>query len=170
MEKNKLTDEEIVKALACCVKGESCVPCPYFIKKIDCVYKRRAEGDALDLINRLQNENERLTEEKYKVEQNLKQCENGYELELHTERYKNAELQKQVDELTDKLGKVLSTVGIDEYQQSKAIEQAVKDTAKEILQEIVKLRKEEHGIYYSAYDYAIEIGKRVRKKYGVEVE
>ena len=50
------------------------------------------------------------------------------------------------------------------------IEQAVKDTAKEILQEVVKLRKEEHGIYYSAYDYAIEISKRIRKKYGVEVE
>ena len=49
-------------------------------------------------------------------------------------------------------------------------EQSVKSTAKDILQEIVKLRKEEHGMYYSAYDYAIEIGKRVRNKYGVDGE
>ena len=46
---------------------------------------------------------ERLTEEKYQLEQNLKQCENGYKQELHIERYKVGELQKQVKEYQDKI-------------------------------------------------------------------
>ena len=46
-----------------------------------------------------------------------------------------AELQKQVDELTDKLGKVLSGINADELLVAKGIEQAVKDVGKEILRE-----------------------------------
>ena len=65
MNEKKLTDEEIVKALECCVKGETCTTCPYFIKGIDCVYHRRAEGNALDLIHRLQAENEELKSPKF---------------------------------------------------------------------------------------------------------
>lgn len=37
----------------------------------------------------------RLEDEKYKIEQNLKQCENGYELELHTARHMVAELKSK---------------------------------------------------------------------------
>ena len=62
MNEKKLTDEEAIEALACCVKGETCTTCPYFIKRIDGVYHRRAEGDALDIIRRLQSENEELRE------------------------------------------------------------------------------------------------------------
>lgn len=58
------------------------------------------------LVVKQRKEIERLTEENYKLQQNLAQCENGYELELHTARYesqqlkdKNTELQKQVDDL-----------------------------------------------------------------------
>lgn len=87
---------------------------------------------------------------------------------------KNAELQKQVDKLTDKLGKVLSTVGIDEYKQSKAIEQAVKYTAKKCNDFIHALickyngyidRKD--GAYGNMHKEADEFAK---EKFGVEVE
>ena len=40
----------------------------------------------------MESENERLENKNYKLEQNLKQCENGYDLELHT----------TIDELTSK--------------------------------------------------------------------
>ena len=60
MTDKKLTDEEIVKALECCVKA------PFCSDKTDCPYKgvedcvKRHTLDAIDLINRLQEENERL--------------------------------------------------------------------------------------------------------------
>jgi hypothetical protein len=96
MEEKKLTDEEIVKALENQANG----------------YGAGIVGDlsalTLDLINRQKAEIERLKNEKYKVEQNLEQCENGYELELHTVRFDMrmnremvAELQKQVEKLTE---------------------------------------------------------------------
>ena len=60
MENNKLTDSEIVKALGCCNKND-CRTCPYGKYNVTgwcCMPKARK--DALDLINRLQAENERL--------------------------------------------------------------------------------------------------------------
>ena len=91
---------------------------------------------------------------------------NAHRLKVSEVIKQNADLQKQVEELKIALKNVIESneVLIEECEQS------VKSTAKEILQEIVKLRKEEHGMYYSAYDYAIEIGKRVRNKYGVDGE
>ena len=60
---DKLTDSEIVKALELCVSAPFCgekTDCPY--KGIDdCVKKHTL--DALDLINRLQAENERLKDD-----------------------------------------------------------------------------------------------------------
>ena len=109
----------------------------------------------IDLIHRLQDENERLTKEKSFATHKMMES-----------KAKAVELQKQVDELTDKLGKVLSTVGIDEYKQSKAIEQAVKDTAKEILKTI-KLNGTFGYGGYVIYDSTIE---RIAERYGVEVE
>ncbi len=55
---NKPTDKEIVKALECCKSDTSvCNECPY--DKIgECIEKMCA--DSIDLINRLQGENERL--------------------------------------------------------------------------------------------------------------
>jgi hypothetical protein len=50
-----MNDNEIIKALECCsIRNTNCKECPYFHKK-DCV-----EKDALDLINRLQKENDDL--------------------------------------------------------------------------------------------------------------
>ena len=58
-----MTDSEIVKALECCVKSDSvidCFECPYYE-----VYSSRCVDylckDALDLINKLEAENERLS-------------------------------------------------------------------------------------------------------------
>lgn len=61
--KTELSDEEIVKALECCVEGGRCGECPYHINKIDCVPYQRSEKDTLDLIHRLQSENATLKTE-----------------------------------------------------------------------------------------------------------
>jgi hypothetical protein len=91
--------------------------------------------------------------------------------ELKTE---NAELQKQVDELTDKLGKVLSTVGINEYQQSKAVEQATKDVVKDLLIEFNEWINEHYDAKYDTYCVCIPVDKVSEfltdkaKEYGIE--
>ena len=61
MEEKKLTDEEIVKALECCINSEGCDcgNCSYN-NNDDC--QHRSGEDLLDLIHRLQDEIERLTE------------------------------------------------------------------------------------------------------------
>lgn len=67
MPDKKLTDSEIVKALECCVSDDNnhndldeCKGCPY-IECRDCTNDLRKE--TLNLINRLQAENERLKNE-----------------------------------------------------------------------------------------------------------
>ena len=55
-----MTDNEIKKALECCTtNGASCKDCPAFVKVDRSNCKKYFRG-ALDLINRLQAENERL--------------------------------------------------------------------------------------------------------------
>ena len=56
MTDKKSTDQEIIKALECCQGNWDCANCPYN-DKCSSMHK-----DALDLINRLQAENERLNE------------------------------------------------------------------------------------------------------------
>ena len=55
---NKLTDKEIVKALECCSIEHACGKCPYARNK-GCSCINGILKDALDLINRLQADNER---------------------------------------------------------------------------------------------------------------
>ena len=64
MEEKKLTDEEIVKALECCAVEpcEDCGNCPRFTKEKLC-HKANAK-QSLDLIHRLQSENEKLKPKK----------------------------------------------------------------------------------------------------------
>ena len=82
------------------------------------------------------------------------------------------ELQKQVDELTDKLGKVLLGVKADEVLVAKGVEQAVKDTAREILGEI----SESDILVVNTQEYGeievvpMERLKEIIKQKGVEVE
>lgn len=60
-----MTDTEIIKGLECCMKStiidEYCDQCPYKIYNKYCMDK--IFSDILDLIDRLTNENKRLTEE-----------------------------------------------------------------------------------------------------------
>ena len=94
------------------------------------------------------------------------------------------ELQKQVDGLTDKLGKVWLGVKADELLVAKGIEHAVKDAAKEIFMEILRRMKKLKDMFESPFgDYReskehlvatidIEIMgiKNLAKQFGVEVE
>ncbi len=59
MTDKKLTDSEIVKALECCCVEHACSKCPY-AENNSCGCINGILKDALDYINRLETENERL--------------------------------------------------------------------------------------------------------------
>ena len=67
MTDKKLTDNEIVKALECCIKSvtyNECEKCPYYDDENEAlVCTGNLLTNAIDLINRLQKENERLKAE-----------------------------------------------------------------------------------------------------------
>ena len=184
MEK-KLTDEEIAKAILQSIEYSKTIT--YFDEWGN--FKSIFVKDALDLIHRLQDENERLTEWKDKLqdtkdelEQQLidtgfkEYCEENKRL---TEE--NAELQKQVDELKQQF---LSTCenchlkkDIEMLRYKK--EQAVKDTAKEILQEAENLLHEcameyanaGHKDYFGVCEnISWKVIRKIAKDKGVEVE
>lgn len=137
-EEKKLTDEEIVKDI------ERSTGMPSYWKKI-----------VLDLIHRLQDENERLTEE-------LKEEKVWYS-ELYQSK---AELQEQVDELLNRrIEPKIFQCHADTLETCPKVEQAVKDTAKEILTKIDCL--------YNAQDLGLAIldfSHWIEERYGVEVE
>lgn len=58
MTDKKLTDSEIVKALECCVESNSCSKCPFVDIADIRVCTTELSKNALDLINRLQEEKE----------------------------------------------------------------------------------------------------------------
>ena len=185
-EKKKLTDEEIVKALECMtgVQLRDCDNCPFMDGNFcdDFAIARNAR----DLIHRLQNdysnlkeryvkvldlnekviaeqkaEIERLTEKRDKLfNANVDTQEELNKVRLDRNR-ENTELQKQINELIEKsllkceYCPARRDLGLLLYQN----EQAVKDTAKEILQ-IIK----------DEYDYIGNLEKRIKERYGVEVE
>ena len=89
MEEKKLTDEEIVKALEFCTEQEDCVSCKYE----DCIDCRTfLMEEALNLIHRLQDENEA-----WRLKS--KELETAWEISSSNEE----RLQKQVDELKEEL-------------------------------------------------------------------
>ena len=65
MTDHKFTDEEVIKALECCVQGDSCLGCcPYDDGDYDCAHcTSKLARDALNLINRQKAEIERLYKE-----------------------------------------------------------------------------------------------------------
>ena len=79
MEEKKLTDEEIVKALELCANGLCEKDCPAFnlITGADC--QDQMNNLALDLIQRLQSENERLTEKQVNLKAEIAAQELKYE-------------------------------------------------------------------------------------------
>ena len=60
MDGKKLTDNEIKKALECCMHGKCEEDCPFSIDREKC---HKLDDFVLDLINHLQAENERLDKE-----------------------------------------------------------------------------------------------------------
>ena len=189
--KNKLTDEEIVKALDICYNFKGCTnECPYFNKngRNFCMEDKAFYKDLKDLINRLQAENkgledlcnktyddltkeiERLTKERdmyandlyWKAEVRKRE---DFITELTVE---NAELQQQVDELTDKLGKVLSGIKADKLLAARGTVRAVQDTADRIFRQVLKLyqglskaERETMTFEWKLLDLAVEYGVEV---------
>ena len=100
MNEKKLTDEEIVKALDCCIKECDCENCPYG-NNDDCMANVK---EILDLIHRLQGEIERLTEELEIEKHNHKATkwfyDNAYKEGLRLLEA-NKELVKEADKLRD---------------------------------------------------------------------
>ena len=86
-----MTDNDIIKALECCINAEDCDACPYFVEtdgERDC--KGIDWKDVLDLINRQQAEIDNL-----KIElQAMRNAANGYKAEVER-------LQKEVKLLTE---------------------------------------------------------------------
>ena len=81
----KLTPEEIIKALECCIKPTSdCENCPYY-KKEECF--DMAKRDALNLINRQQAKIEALVEDTLCLRDTLKENES---LRTEIERLSNS--------------------------------------------------------------------------------
>lgn len=91
----ELKDEDIKKALVCCLLGE-CNSCP-IIRFQDC--RTMLKDETISLLNRQQAENEQL-------KRNIAQCENGYSQQLHLARCKIEEL-KNLCTSEDKLIKEL---------------------------------------------------------------
>lgn len=168
MDEKELTDEEIVKALENQANG----------------YGAGIVGDlstlTLDLIKRQKAEIERLTEENKELATN-KKCETTIfnELcltlgvvkaveELEKQKKENAELQKQVDELTafktEAISMSLYGKGRKDGEEV-GYRQAVKDTAKEILG-LILAKEFEKGDYLTDD----ELHELFKERYGVEVE
>ena len=177
MEEKKLTDKEIVKVLGCCIKEEhkDCMHCGEYVSQFDCM--RNAISNALDLIHRQKAEIERLTERKEFWEnmhdkvvnqfENLEDKIEEYENALVMKQYRITELQKQVDELEDICLDCPYKLKFDEIEK-----QAVKDTAKEIYEEIDKsdILVVETKEYGEIEVVPIERLKEIIKSKGVEVE
>ena len=77
MPDKKLTDSEIVKAMECKIKFK-CPECPYF-HSFPCDKCNTMLKDTLDLINRIQAENERLKEENNQLHKAFVNAECNYD-------------------------------------------------------------------------------------------
>lgn len=102
-----MNEEKIVKVLECCIKEKhkDCVHCGEFVSQFDCM--RNAISNALDLIHRLQDENEQLKSTKYRASWkekffNLKK-EFDKELAEHEEFTKKAKA--EIERLTEEKDK-----------------------------------------------------------------
>lgn len=154
----RLTEENGWLSKEC---NKSTAECAELQKQVDKAYNsiekigRNAHKMCTDLEDKnraLQEQVDELTDEKDKYQE---KWQTSYMNELN--------LQKQVDELTDKLGKVLSGIKADEFLVARGVEQAVKDTAKEIFEKIFLYRNRKDTINFD------NILLNMAKDYGVEV-
>ncbi len=193
-EEKKLNDEDLVKALENCQK-DNCDNCPYFINDKACMANNLL-ADILDLIRRLQ----------YGYSSASKASEE-WKVKYEEEREENAELQKQVETWKAKSKELETAWKIASSNEEKAqkqvdelkiktcpntdycggnIAKAVKDTAKEILQNCGEKHTEIYNRFvFKNSDYGdeeinaiinfsdilyFEIREYFKEKYGVEVE
>ena len=157
--KNKLTDEEIVKALEVCMNNNNvCANCPCYIKDLRCVCSSETDGNAvLSLIYRQKAEIEQLSNENGQLK--------AYNWGLEG---REQELKQQVDELTDKLGKVLSGIKADKLLAARGTVRAVQDTADRIFRQVLalyqglsKAERETMTFEWKLLDLAVEYGVEV---------
>ena len=189
MNEKKPTDEDVVKALECCSKSWDCNNCKRDKENNNrFICSENLMKDCLDLIHRLQAENEELreklideqfavdkwmeenTEQKTEIErlteenEYLDMCGKQFLADYQKCEVERAELENQVDELKELNAKYLES--IESVQAGRCrlrcilTEQAVKDTAKEICEMI-------DGTCISSKGYLCSI---ISKRYGVEVE
>ena len=130
----------------------------FFKAQEEIEYLKQHADQFLADYQKARKEIERLAEEKKEAYQQGFVDGNAYETKMDELTGRNEELQKQVDELTDKLGKVLLGVKADELLIAKGVEQAIKDTAKEIYDLMV-------GEYESYID--TDIAREIAERYGV---
>ena len=146
MEQKKLTDEEIVKALEHCSHNRSCEYCYHNDERGsgEIVCRSRLMGKSLDLIHRLQKENEELKSPKFASWKlkffNLKD-ELKKELAEHEEFAKkaNAEIERLTKEEYEKR-KGFSREEVDEISET-----AIKNSRKETAEEFAEMLKDEHS-------------------------
>ena len=171
MEEKKLTDEEIVEALGHCATENTCRGCVKYngeptIDYFKCM--RNTKNSVVDIIHR----------QKAEIEQLRKELANAHRLKVG-EVMTNAELQKQVNELENRFeNKTCCNMS----ENCSVVQQAIKDTAKEILHKMLartmRLREQfDSNTYVTNREHLIatieiEIGgiKNLEKCYGVEVE
>ena len=128
MKENKLTPEEIIKALECCIKPtRDCENCPYY-KNDECF--DMVKGDALNLIVRQQAEIERLSNK----------CESvflSHDEEIgQAKKWARAEAIKEFADLVDRdVEEMLSDSIKEQNPHLYLIHQIVKDRLKEMVGE-----------------------------------
>lgn len=199
MEEKKLTDEEIVKELEHCLNGDyktKCNGCHYDKSKGYC---QDMDRDALDLIKRLQSENEILQKEnerlkKFELYRIKKTKEQEVEIERLTKdksfatrkmmesKAKAVELQKKVDELKEennRYAEVFGMVGKDFYTVEVGEWEKVKSGVKDMIQQSVKNTAKKifqglesmanNGVYQGKLTVQ-QMRVFFKEQYGVEVE
>lgn len=169
----KLTDQDCYEIAEFCLNSSNCIGCKLY-KNTSCRILRYQEEMFRTIVNQ-KSEIERLTEENNDLASGLS-CErvvnrqqkslldNFHECDKLL-RKENAELQKQVDELKEKLWK--SKQDMMTYH-SKTVAEAVKDTAKEIYSAVLEFCPVHNDGSYSKFVDLLE--EWLKHKYGVEVE
>ena len=94
-----MTDNEIIKALECCNRNGSCSKCPYdrarFEAERDCASEMTA--DALDLINRLKEENNALISAQETLQKHIeKQNAENERLQCQVNRLKKYDEERDI--------------------------------------------------------------------------
>lgn len=162
MEEKKLTYDEIIRDLNYAIEVGGDIETP--------------PNEMLAFIERLQAENERLTEEKNDWEKSCRMWSEANKKnhlkftktleKLCEERNKNAELQKQVDYLTKAKDNALLIIEQGEKQILQIRQQAVKDTAREIYDKVEEIWLGCHTTCVLSQT----IERWIKERYGVEVK